>query len=263
MNVNVLDTGESTQVTRDHCGRRSALQVLVMTLSLTATLTIRLGAQPVEVEATPPFAQQLRHLRHALVRLPEAAGLACVLALRPRRRGTARPPPSVIETQIILGVLGAAVMLIVGSSVARGFGIVGAAGLVRYRAMIDDPEDAAVMLSTLVVGLAAGVGSWALALFGTGFTLAVLWIIESFEPDGRQTFTLKVSAKDPSAIKTDLETLLGDAGLTFELRERSETDIEYQVTMALGGGTGRVSALILGLDSDNLSAVEWKKKETK
>ena len=33
-------------------------------------------------------------------------------------------------------------MLVVGSSLARAFGIVGAAGLVRYRAKIDDPKDA-------------------------------------------------------------------------------------------------------------------------
>jgi uncharacterized membrane protein YhiD involved in acid resistance len=239
-----------------------AVAGLIMMLSL-AAVPFAAAAQPAESEATPPFDQQLRHLRHALVRLPEAAGLACVLALRPRRRGTPRRPPSVIQTQIILGVLGAAVMLIVGSSVARAFGIVGAAGLVRYRAMIDDPEDAAVMLSTLAVGLAAGVGLWGLALFGTGFTLAVLWIIESFEPVAHQTFTLKVSAKDPSAIRTDLETLLRDARLAFELRELSEVDLQYEVKMALGGSTSHVSDLIMDAGLENLSAVEWDAQKDK
>ena len=90
-------------------------------------------------------------------------------------------------------------MLVVGSSLARAFGIVGAAGLVRYRAKIDDPKDAGVMLSTLAVGLAAGVGVWLLAGFATLFILAVLWIVESFEPKATQLFTLKVMAKDPSA----------------------------------------------------------------
>jgi uncharacterized membrane protein YhiD involved in acid resistance len=107
------------------------------------------------------------------------------------------------------------------------------------------------------VGLAAGVGFWVLALFCTGFTLAVLWIIESFEPAARQTFMLKVSAKDPSAIRTELETLLRSARLTFELRELSEGDMQYEVPMALGGSTGRVSALIMDAGLENLSAVEW------
>ena len=110
-------------------------------------------------ERTPPFTEQVRDLKHALARLPIAAGLACVLAFRPRRKGTPPRQAPVIQTQIILAVVGAVVMLVVGSSLARAFGIVGAAGLVRYRAKIDDPKDAGVMLSTLAVGLAAGVGS--------------------------------------------------------------------------------------------------------
>ena len=92
----------------------------------------------------------------ALYRLPLAAGLASVLALRPRRRGTPQRQAPVIQTQIILAIVGAVVMLVVGSSLARAFGIVGAAGLVRYRAKIDDPKDAGVMLSTLAIGLAVG-----------------------------------------------------------------------------------------------------------
>jgi len=112
-----------------------------------------------------PLDEQLRQLRHALERLPVAVALASVLALRPRRRGTPRRQAQVIQTQIILAIVGAVVMLVVGASLARAFGIVGAAGLVRYRAKIEDPKDAGVMLSTLAVGLAAGVGLWMLAGF--------------------------------------------------------------------------------------------------
>ena len=133
-------------------------------------------------EETPPIQIQVDYLRRAAIRLPIAAGLACVLALRPRRKGTPQRQAPVIQTQIILSVVGAVVMLVVGASLARAFGIVGAAGLVRYRAKINDPKDAGVMLSTLAVGLAAGVGLWLLASFGTLFILAMLWVVESFEP---------------------------------------------------------------------------------
>ena len=90
----------------------------------------------------------------ALTRLPLATGLASLLALRPRRRGTPVRNLAVIHSQIILAVVGALVMLVVGQSLARAFGIVGAAGLVRYRAKIDDPKDAGVMLSTRAGGRA-------------------------------------------------------------------------------------------------------------
>ena len=58
-------------------------------------------------------------------------------------------------------------MLVVGSSLARAFGIVGAASLIRYRSKIDDPKDAGVMLCGLAVGLASGVGLYGLAVFAT------------------------------------------------------------------------------------------------
>ena len=121
---------------------------------------------------TPDFDAQLLRLTEAAVRLPLAAGLACLMAMRPRRRGAPARNPSVIQTQIILSVIGALVMLVVGSSLARAFGIVGAAGLVRYRAKVDDNKEAGVMLSTLAIGLAAGVGLYLLAIFGTVFIIA-------------------------------------------------------------------------------------------
>ena len=125
-----------------------------------------------------------------------AAGLACVLAFRPRRRGTPQRQAPVIQTQIILAVVGAVVMLVVGTSLARAFGIVGAAGLVRYRAKIDDPKDAGVMLSTLAIGLASGVGLWMLALFATAFILGAAVDRRVVRADRRQQlFTLKVKAE--------------------------------------------------------------------
>src|SRR6478752_9415717 len=105
-------------------------------------------------------------------------------AFRPRRRGTPKRQAPVIQTQIILALVGAVVMLVVGTSLARAFGIVGAAGLVRYRAKVNDPKDAGVMLSTLAVGLATGVGQYVMAVLSAVFILMALWVIESFEPAG-------------------------------------------------------------------------------
>src|SRR2546423_1551524 len=101
---------------------------------------------------------QLESLGHSLVRLPLAALLSAMLAFRPRRKGTPKRSAPVIQTQIILAVVGAIVMLVVGASLARAFGIVGAAGLIRCRATVDDPRDAGVIPSALVAGPAPGGG---------------------------------------------------------------------------------------------------------
>jgi uncharacterized membrane protein YhiD involved in acid resistance len=219
-------------------------------------------AQLLTTTSDPSNASQLEQLRQALMRLPIAAGLASVLALRPRRRGTPRRQASVIQTQIILAIVGAVVMLVVGTSLARAFGIVGAAGLVRYRAKIADPKDAGVMLSTLAIGLASGVGLWMLAVFATAFIMVVLWIIESFEK-ARALFELTVQAKDPAALRPKIEELLTKSRLEFSLREISNEEVCYEVQMPIDRKTDRLSNAILKMDPENASGVEWKKKEKK
>jgi uncharacterized membrane protein YhiD involved in acid resistance len=217
-----------------------------------------------EASVTAPDRRiQLQQLANAAVRLPLGAALAAVLALRPRRRGTPKRQVQVIQTQIILAIVGAVVMLVVGSSLARAFGIVGAAGLVRYRAKISDPKDAGVMLSTLAIGLAAGVGLWMIATFATVFILAVLWIIESFEPKAKAEFLLTVKAKNPERIRQKLEELIARNRLEFELRTEDEDELAYEVKKPLERKTDRLSELILKLDPDNVTGVEWDEKKKK
>jgi uncharacterized membrane protein YhiD involved in acid resistance len=155
------------------------------------------------------------------------------------------------------------VMLVVGASLARAFGIVGAAGLVRYRAKIEDPKDAGVMLSTLAVGLAAGVGLWMLAIFATFFILALLWIVESFEPKATQLFILKIKTKDAAAIKPDIERLLTRYRLKFDLRGESTEELSYELRVPLERKKDRLSDRILKLDPANATAVEWEEKKEK
>lgn len=220
------------------------------------------SAAQFDTTEAPPQSTQIEQLYDALYRLPLAAGLASVLALRPRRRGTPPRQPSVIQTQIILSIVGAVVMLVVGTSLARAFGIVGAAGLVRYRAKIADPKDAGVMLSTLAIGLACGVGIWMLAAFTTGFVLVVLWIIESFEK-ARAAFDLKVEAKDPAALRPRIEELFARHHLEFSMRTVSNEEVVYEVQLPIDKKTDRLSNQILQIDPENATGVEWKKKEKK
>ncbi len=189
------------------------------------------GMMPAAVppETVPDMASQWTEVMNAAIRLPLATALASVLALRPRRRGTPVRNLAVIHTQIILAVVGALVMMVVGSSLARAFGIVGAAGLVRYRAKIEDPKDAGVMLSTLAIGLATGVGLWMIAIFGTLFLLGLLWAVESFEPPATRILTVKVKAKDAPGIKGAIERLLRRQGATFDVITLAPDELEYQV----------------------------------
>ena len=199
-----------------------------------------------------------------LIRVPIAAALGTILALRPRRRGTPARQPAVIQTQIILAIVGAVVMLIVGTSLARAFGIVGAAGLVRYRAKIEDPKDAGVMLTTLAVGLASGVGLYGIAVAATGFIVLTLWIIESFEPDTRLAFDLKISlGKDTDGRRGQFEAILRRNHIDFDLRAASDDQITYEVLVPFDLSRDRVSDALLRLDPAGHCAVDWTEKKLK
>lgn len=203
----------------------------------------------------------LHDVKIALIRLPLAALLGAALALRPKRRGTPPRTPAVVQTQIILSIVGAVIMLVVGASLARAFGIVGAANLIRYRSKIEDPKDAVVMLCTLSVGLASGVGLYALAGVSTIFIGAALWVIESFEPRSRP-FSLKIKAgADTDSLRPKIESILQRYKLPFELRASSDEEVCYDVKVPFELQTDRVSNSILRLDKEGHAAVEWSDKK--
>jgi len=68
------------------------------------------------------------------------------------------------QAHILLSVAGALMMLIVGNELARAFGLLGAASVVRYRYKLRNPRDASMLIIALGVGMAAGAGLYALAV---------------------------------------------------------------------------------------------------
>ena len=89
------------------------------------------------------------------------------------------------------------------------------------------------MLCALAVGLASGVGLYALAGFSTVFLVAALWVIESFE-EGMKRFDLKIKAgKDTDAMRPKFEEILRRYKLKFELRTSSDEEVCYDVQVPL------------------------------
>ena len=199
----------------------------------------------------------------AVLALPFAAVLGAMLAFRPRRRGTPPRSAPVIQTQIILSIVGAVVMLIVGASLARAFGIVGVASLIRYRTKVDDPKDAVVMLGCLTVGLASGVELYGLGLFSTLFILGVLWVVESLEPERTNTSELKVIAAEPTAIRGDIESILRRNQITYELRSAGPKELVYESQLPLSARTDRISNAILMLQPGGETEVVWEDRKKK
>jgi len=225
------------------------------------TIFALMQAQPaVPVDLPGVMDNFQEELLASAVRLPLAALLGTVLALRPRRGGTPERQPAVVQTQIILAVVGSLIMLVVGASLARAFGIVGAANLIRYRTKIDDPKDAVVMLCALAVGLASGVGLYGLAVIGTLFITLCLWVIEGFEPQTRLfELTVKMGGKTAD-LRPKIEEILRRYKVRYELRTTSEESVLYFVTTPKALRTDRVSNVIMELGPDGKGEVAWEEK---
>lgn len=214
--------------------------------------------------ARVPAVGVMDEVRHALIRLPLAALLGTVLAVRPKRRGTPPRQPAVIQTQIILAIVGAVVMLVVGTNLARAFGVVGAAGLVRYRAKVEDPKDAGVMLSTLALGLASGVGQYVMAVISAVFILIALWIVESFEPASKRLYTVSIKmGDDTDGHRAQFEAILQRHNVDFALQTSSDEEVCYETNVPLEVERDRITTALLKLDPDGHASVQWAEKKAK
>ena len=202
------------------------------------------------------------------LRFSLAAFLASLLAFRPRRGAR---NPYVAQTQILMAVVAGAMMMVVGDSAARAFGIFAAASLVRFRTNIRDPKEITVLLVCLGVGLAAGVGRWDMAVILTLFVLISLSVLEYFEQF--QVFrSMEIKVQTRSVDRTDevLKQLFERYKCEYELRELNREDadeplgtIVYLVNLDPVVSTSKLSAEILADDRDNVDSVEWDQKESK
>jgi len=253
-------------------GRSVGATTLLVGLWLAGAPSLK-AAQPaeaVQAESQNPLFDEIalipavtvKEISDAVVRLPLAAILGAALALRPRRREQGRRSVLVVQTQIMLAVVGAVIMLVVGNSISRAFGIVGAAGLVRYRSTIDDPKEAVVMLCALGAGLASGVGLYVLAPFATIFMASVLWLVEYFEPPARKLFALTVTTASASSFRPKMESLMHGLQLEYELLTETDAEVSYSISAPLDVRTRDISDT-LRLLSGNDMQIEWKEKRAR
>ena len=94
------------------------------------------------------------------------------------------------------------------------------------------------MLCALSVGLASGVGLYALAIFSTVFLVVLLGIIESFEK-GMKKFDLTIKAGDQTdELRPKIEAILRRFKLPHELRASADDELCYEVAVPLDARAG-------------------------
>jgi len=110
-----------------------------------------------------------------------AVGCAYAIAWHPRRTSLADPLADLEERKalILLGVVGAVVAELSGTSQTLAFVIFGIGALLRFRTVLDNPKLTGKAIMVVVVGLACGMGSWAMAVFVTAFSWVLVYWLDS------------------------------------------------------------------------------------
>src|SRR5512140_1060782 len=179
---------------------RALNTVVVITLvALVIGLSsVAFGANPAEemakVGTTDPKGDSWQAIQHSLQQFahPEfmlrlflslslAVACAWLIAWHPRRSSLMNPLADLEErkTLILLGMVGAIVAELSGSSQTLAFVIFGIGALLRFRTVLDNPKLTGKAIMVVVVGLACGMGSWAMAVFVTAFSWVLVYWLDS------------------------------------------------------------------------------------
>jgi hypothetical protein len=156
----------------------------------------------VEQFAHPDFILRL------FLSLALAVGCAFAIAWHPRRASLRDPLRDFEERKalILLGVVGAVVAELSGTSQTLAFVIFGIGALLRFRTLLDNPKLTGKAIMVVVVGLACGMGSWAMAVFVTAFSwLLMFWL------DSHSSCEVRVrldQAEDPRPVFDAVQSLL-------------------------------------------------------
>jgi len=171
--------------------------------------------------------------------------------------------PSMERAQILLCVSGALMMIIIGDSLARAFGIAGAASIIRFRTPVDDPQDTIVLFLALGLGMACGLGAFGIAGLGTAFICGALVYLAPRATPHSMILRLTGPGDFPAA---RARQVLERHRIPFETQEISHgesTVAIYKVTLDPRLPLDQISQELQADSQPGSIAVHWEKPSEK
>jgi anti-anti-sigma factor len=142
--------------------------------------------------------------------------------------------PTLDQAQVLLCIAGALMMILISGSLARAFGIAGAASIIRFRTPIEDARDITVLFILMGLGMAVGLGGFALAGLGTLFLCAMMPILHVFSSQRPRMMLCEIQAKGRDFPFDHVQQVFALNQVAFEPREVSQGDeanVEYLTTL--------------------------------
>jgi hypothetical protein len=195
-----------------------------------------------------------------LLKLVVAALIGIVVTAVHRRYHRDKPlTRSLLQAQVLLCVAGAMVMVIIGNSVARAFGVAGAAGIIRFRTPVEDPKDTTLLFLLVGLGMACGVGLLEVALLGTIFLCIVLAILDHFGEVRQRVMILSVTATGKEFPNEHVNQVLENSVNHYEVREMLQNEqatMTYTVSLAADAPLAWISQKLMAGDSA-VKSISW------
>jgi anti-anti-sigma factor len=211
------------------------------------------GQAAVEIRRFQPFIELLKLVAAAAIGLLVTA----IHQPSPRDRPLAK---SMEQAQTLLCVSGAMIMILIGNSVARAFGIAGAASIIRFRTPVDDPKDVTILFLLMALGMATGLGAFAVAGLGTAFLCAALLTLEKLSGTATRLMSVEVVAKGRSFPTSHVEAVFVRNHVLFEPREISQSDdvtVKYLTWLDHRASLDDLSSQLMA-DAAGVESVSWE-----
>jgi uncharacterized membrane protein YhiD involved in acid resistance len=110
---------------------------------------------------------------------------------------------SFVFTLVMNGMVVALVMMIVGSSIARAFSLVGALSIIRFRNAVKETRDVGFIFFTMAIGMAIGTKFYLLAVAGTVVISLMIVIMMRFDWFARDMASQILRIQVPSSLPFD------------------------------------------------------------
>ena len=126
-----------------------------------------------------------------------------------------------------------------------------------------------MLLISLAIGLATGVGRWELALTLAVFVFPLLWVLEHYAYNQvMRAMQVTVKTRDLLQTQATLINIFRRRGFTAEIRQLeppTEDDpvgcVVYSLNMNLGVSTDELSEEITSAHPENVQGIEWEQKK--
>jgi hypothetical protein len=130
-------------------------------------------------------------------------------------------------TLVMIPCIIAIIILLIGSNVARAFGLAGAFSIIRFRSTAGDPKDIAYVFFTMGAGLACGVGLFLYAAFFTVFLCIFLAILCKINFGARKLSykLLKVIIPEDLDYQGVFDDIFEQYTVSHELKKVKTTDL--------------------------------------